>query len=102
MKKTKSLITYQNLNSGKRLINGRNSSLPLDGKVGPSSSKITSLKTYPRLFPTYPAIILCDFKTMDVRKIFHSRGTYTNTIHKKFEGRFKLLCFNKHQLIHDT
>lgn len=59
MKKTKSLITYQNLNSGKRLINGRNSSLPLDGKVGPSSSKITSLKTYPRLFPIFRQRLYC-------------------------------------------
>lgn len=33
------LIAYQNLNSGKRLINGRNSSLALVGNSGPWSSE---------------------------------------------------------------
>jgi hypothetical protein len=31
-------MAYQNLNSGSRRMNGRNSSLLLDGKVGPSGS----------------------------------------------------------------
>lgn len=33
----RSKCTYQNLNSGRRLIKGRNSSLLLVGKLGPSS-----------------------------------------------------------------
>ena len=37
----KSTGAHQNLNSGSRLTNGRNSSCPLDGSVGPSSSGST-------------------------------------------------------------
>ena len=33
--------TYQNLNSGRRLTNGLNSSLPFDGKDGPSRAGST-------------------------------------------------------------
>lgn len=35
---------YQNLNSGNRRINGRNSSFALVGKDGPESSKLTIKK----------------------------------------------------------
>ena len=75
-------ITHQNLNSGKRLINGRNSSSAFVGREGPSSSVSETLVT------TFGTVNSCNFITsVNKRSSWHTR---INDRRKKMRIRISL------------